>query len=1102
MAQYDITLRDYWRILRRRKGIVMFTAILVGFFSFVMAQQWKDTPKYKASAKVQLNSNQSAESMYMEYMSSYGVGGDQMQTEESVITSFPVLQIVAERLGKLEALKSLNRPPTEEDTTKVVLALESKIDTDQDGASDIITIEVTDSSAEAAKDLANAVAKAYEDYDLMVKKRQASSQDRFIKKHLKDKRALLREAEEAVRDYREQEDLVSLTSLSSVLLGQITNGERQVHFLEQNLKDISTLRTAMEISTDFSEEIIQGANRLQVGDSFMNLTSQLNNLSLQRNALLVKFTENHPQVLQLQAQIDKVKTNLLNDLKQRYDTQGRELGVERERLQKAQSEYNKLPAKGLELTRLEREAEMAQQVLMQVEEQNQQIMITSESIVGDVVVLQRAITPTEPTNPHSPYERAMMGVLLGSIIGIVFAVIAETMDTSIGTIEDVQEYTGTQVVGIVPFLNVDDVRASLRRRGVEEPDERAMERKAQLVAFFDPQSSLAENYRTLRTNIEFVTVEKGAKCLMVTSSMHSEGKSTTISNLAMTMAQLGKQTLLVDCDLRRPSLPRLFGLDKEPGLTEVIVGNYEWRNVIRTVTDIVTGGMGMEDILQTQGISNLHILTSGSVPPNPAELLNSQRMDEFIKEVREAYDMVLFDSPPLLHVTDAAILGKKVDGAVMVYKAGDVPRTSLKRSTSLLTSVNIELFGVVLNGIRSDISSDFQDMSYYGYYAYGSDMETPSRTFSERIEDYVRSLKKKVGLDTPSPEGGPGEPSDDENDEDFDDEFVDEDDDPGRDSAPEGGALTTSRSSAMGHGNGRSRARIGSLLLLPFLLMLIWQSGYFDRILGLIPLAGEKVEYEVTEYQGNGPDESRTGEPADTENQEAGSVGMAPSPAPGATEAAGEGAIARAAQGHGTRPQSSGAAKLADRSTDSRTRRPAQTRGREPEISRSAVATTPVGFTIGAEPAAGGEFFSVRVASYPPDSKWAVEHLTRLRESDEPAFLLPVLVQQTPWERLLVGSFTSWEESFRYGQELKKEGLAADFVVLQLPYAIELDRFPSIELAREAVALRAEAGRGQYWQQLPDGSARVLAGAFETGEDASAHMVAFAGEADAAIVTR
>ena len=1070
----------------------MFTTLLVGFFSFVLAQTWKEEPVYSARSRIQLNTDQSAESAYTEYISSSGVGGDQMQTEKSVITSFPVLSIAADSLGLFEQRAAgLNRAMTEEDTTKVVLELQGRIDTEQDGAAGIITIEVTHSSAVAAKELANAVVKAYVVFDLETKRLEASRQRVFIDQLLQEKRERLTAAEEKLKVYLQGTDLVSLEAESSILFGQIAGDERQVQLLGQTLKDIAALRTAMENAVDFSEEAIQGVNRLQVGDTFVSLTEQLNNLTLVRNSLLVKFTENHPQVLEIQAQIDKLKQNLLSDLRQRSQVMARDLKVEEERLKQARLEYRKLPAKGLELARLEREVEIAQEVLLEVEERRQDIMVMLQSIVGDVVLLQKAITPERPDNTYSSYERVLIGVILGSIIGIVFALIAETLDTSIGTIEDVQEYTGTQVVGIVPLFNVDNVRASLRRRGLEEEDERAIERKAQLVMLFDPHSSLAENYRTLRTNVEFVTVAKGAKALMVTSSMHSEGKSTTISNLAITMAQLGKQTLLVDCDLRRPSLPRLFGVDKEPGLTEVIVGNYEWRDVIRTVTDIVTGGIGMENILQTQGISNLHILTSGAVPPNPAELLNSKRMDEFITDIRGTYDMVLLDSPPLLHVTDAAILGKKVDGAIMVYKAGEIPRTSLKRSTSLLTSVNIELFGVVLNGISSDISSDFQDMSPY---AYGSDTETPARTVLERIADYVRNLKKKVGLN-----GSELDPVEDGEDEDFYDDFAIEEldkDEQRRDATPKGEVLANRRAAA-GDGNHAARARIGALLLIPFLAMLLWQSGYLDRWLGLIPLAGETITSgETTQYEVRPPD--RGAEPVGGAGEMsvlgAATAGDDPTrvDVANARESRDE-AVATAAGEH---PMSTQTRVLRRQPETVLSTRPLMTTA-EDLPQPAAVPVAIIGRAVGS-----GGAFALRIASYGPESKWVDEHLSRLRERGEPAFLQPVVVQESVWERLLVGSFDSFEASVRHGEDLVDRGLADDFVVVELPFALELERFSSVLLAVAAIERSAAGGRNRYWQQLPGGGGRVLAGAFESRADADAQLAGLAGGDPARVVAR
>jgi succinoglycan biosynthesis transport protein ExoP len=333
----------------------------------------------------------------------------------------------------------------------------------------------------------------------------------------------------------------------------------------------------------------------------MSLNRQLYDLQLQRDGLLVRYTEGHPTVKEVQVKINQLGRRLVSELLQRQVTIERTVVSERVHLENLRSEYNELPSKGLELSRLEREVDMHQEIVTILEEQYQTALIREADQVQHVAILQSAITPSQPINPMPMIRRGVIGIVLGLILGVVSAVVAETLDTSIGTIEDVQEYTGTQVVGLIPYINVEDVRSSLERRGGKVEDERTVQRKAQLVAYFDPQSTLAESYRILRTNIDFVTVEKGAKCLMITSSTNQEGKSTTSANLAMSIAQFGQRVLLVDGDLRRPTLNRLFGLEREPGLTEVIIGNFGWRDVVRTVTDIVTGGMGMKDVFQTPG---------------------------------------------------------------------------------------------------------------------------------------------------------------------------------------------------------------------------------------------------------------------------------------------------------------------------------------------------------------------------------------------------------------------------------------------------------------------------------------------------------------------
>ncbi|MFS0774800.1 CpsD/CapB family tyrosine-protein kinase [Neobacillus sp. 3P2-tot-E-2] len=214
-----------------------------------------------------------------------------------------------------------------------------------------------------------------------------------------------------------------------------------------------------------------------------------------------------------------------------------------------------------------------------------------------------------------------------------------------------------------------------------------------LIANLDPKSPISEQYRTIRTNVQYSSVDKEIKTLMVTSSGPAEGKSTTVANLAVVFAQLGKKVLLVDADLRKPTVHRTFGVNNLFGFTTVL-------------TKQATLG---STVLETDE-KDLYILTSGPVPPNPAELLSSKSMEQFIEEAKEQFDYVLFDTPPLLAVADPQILANKVDGSIYVVFSGKTEIDQAKKAKELLENAQSKLVGVVLN------HKEVKNNEYYYYY--------------------------------------------------------------------------------------------------------------------------------------------------------------------------------------------------------------------------------------------------------------------------------------------------------------------------------------------------------------------------------------------------
>ncbi|MFF4774300.1 polysaccharide biosynthesis tyrosine autokinase [Microtetraspora fusca] len=299
-----------------------------------------------------------------------------------------------------------------------------------------------------------------------------------------------------------------------------------------------------------------------------------------------------------------------------------------------------------------------------------------------VTVVDRATVPTVPVSPK-PLVNQAVAVLLALLLSMSVVVLRDRLDTTIKTIETLQETSQTSILGIIGY----------ERDAGRHP----------LVVRETGQSSRAEAFRSLRTNLQFIGVDRPPKSLLITSSLPGEGKSSTSVNLAITLAQAGWRVVLVDADLRRPRIPSYLGIEGGVGLTDVLIDK-----------------RGLSDVIQTWGDPGISVLPSGKIPPNPSELLGSQGMLTVLTQLTQNYDMVLVDAPPLLPVTDAAALAAVCDATLLVARYGKTRRENVVRAGELLTSVNARLVGAVLNFTPAKIGQ------YYGYgYGYSSDVKTP-----------------------------------------------------------------------------------------------------------------------------------------------------------------------------------------------------------------------------------------------------------------------------------------------------------------------------------------------------------------------------------------
>jgi capsular exopolysaccharide synthesis family protein len=316
----------------------------------------------------------------------------------------------------------------------------------------------------------------------------------------------------------------------------------------------------------------------------------------------------------------------------------------------------------------------------------QQVKLAEAQASNNLVVAESAGIPDRPIRPR-PLVTALLAAVFGALVAIGAAYVIDYLDDTVKTPDDVTRVSGLPTLGAIARLK-------------EGPGDH------QLVASAESKAPESEAYRTLRTNIQFSSVDRPTRTLLVTSSGPSEGKSTTAANLAVVMAQTGKRVIAVDADLRRPVLHRVFGVPNNTGITTALLAG---------------DNMSLEGHLRPTKVENLSLLTSGPIPPNPSEILGSHRMASLIESLTQLADIVIFDSPPVLAVTDAAVLGRQVDGVVLVVDARQTREQVLARAVSELQNTGANLLGVVLNRLDSRAGG------YYYYYYYYSGEEGGQR---------------------------------------------------------------------------------------------------------------------------------------------------------------------------------------------------------------------------------------------------------------------------------------------------------------------------------------------------------------------------------------
>jgi capsular exopolysaccharide synthesis family protein len=454
--------------------------------------------------------------------------------------------------------------------------------------------------------------------------------------------------------------------------------------------------------------------RLDAASLIEKLRGQEADLQTQLAQMTTQFGANYPKVTALNNQIKELQNRItieMERLSERYKAEYL-TALEREKmlrrtLEAQKQTANQLNESAIEFTILKREAETNRQLYDGLLSKLKEAGVSAGLRSSNIRIVDAARVPMRPARPNVPLYLAL-GVIVGMVSGVGLAFVVDGMDNTVATPEQAQTVSGLPSLAVIPLNDGAKGAAYARRlaygRGRKQltagqnANSEAERKKVALVAHAYPQSQIAESYRALRTSILLSSLGHPPKIILVTSALPQEGKTTTSMNTAVVLAQRGGKVLLVDADMRRPSVHRVFGMRPSAGLSTLLSGLDKDEDVIVPSTEI----------------PNLHVLPAGPIAPQPSELLASAEMKEHLHRWRQEYDHIVIDTPPVLSVTDAVVLSVEADAVVLVIRSGSTSKQALRHSRDLLMHVNARVRGIVVNGFDPRSPDAYQYYYYYG----------------------------------------------------------------------------------------------------------------------------------------------------------------------------------------------------------------------------------------------------------------------------------------------------------------------------------------------------------------------------------------------------
>lgn len=718
-------LLDYFILLRKHQWLIL--TFLLTVVTVVTIATFKMKPVYQAAARVEVD-QESQNMLPFQEVNSYDY---EMDLDNYIETQCNILQSETLAMQTIRSL-DLGRYPEFGGNTQtltftpgaaapkrpaILSAFLSRLTVRRVPNTRLVEVTFEAQNPQLAADVVNTHLQNFTEENFRSKFDAATQASSWLSSELEELRVDVEKSEDARIAYQRENQIWQLDGKQDITTAKLADLSKAVTDAQTALAEKEAFyRMATSGEADASPAVRDNA-------FVQSLMKQKSDLDEQYAEALSQYGPNFPKVQRIVAQQKQVDDDLasarktaVESIEEEYNTARSHVEILQDALDKQKAEANDEAEKLVQYSILQHDADSNRQLYDGLLQKLKEAGITAGLRSSNIRVVDPALAPTTPSRPQKAHN-ILLAFFVGLVGGVALAFFREYLDNTVKSPDDIETLTGLPSLAVVPSLpELNGNRGGISRFGRDAATPAASAGRVEMLSFAQPKSQISEAFRALRTSLLLSQAEHPPQVILVTSSLPREGKTTAAINLAVTLAQLGDRTLLIDSDLRKPGVRRALNL---PAGKDVGLSSY------------LAGVCSLEEItIPHPTISNLAALTTGPVPPSPADLLSSHRMREAIADLRRRFKFIVIDTPPVMAATDAVILSALTDGVLLVVRSGETPKEAFTRTRDVLLAVKCRILGVVLNAVDSSAPDYYYSYRYYPYaygHGYGEDAEKTSQ---------------------------------------------------------------------------------------------------------------------------------------------------------------------------------------------------------------------------------------------------------------------------------------------------------------------------------------------------------------------------------------